>query len=240
MTTIDQEKKEKQKKYSTRTNAKKGYYAEDGKRVVGVTTVLNNVSKNGLIHWAWELGIDGVDYNAYRDEMADIGKLSHKFCLEPFVDPDEFEKPVLSDYSPFVIKMAKSGLRSWRKWIKQNPTFTTLFAERGLVSEQYRFGGRPDWYGTIDRTPGKHTRIILDLKFQPKVYEESFFQTAAYAQLCVENGFPVDQIVILRMDRVGAANYDEIVINDWSIYLDCFLSLLNFHEMRKLSRKQNA
>lgn len=235
MPTVEQEIKEKQKPYSTRTNAKKGYYAADGKRVVSVTTVLNNIAKPALINWAWELGIDGVDYKAYRDEMADIGKLAHKFCLEPIVDSADFESPVLSDYSPFCIKHAKSGLRSWKKWLRDKQPVTAVFAEHGFVSEQYRYGGRPDLYANIGSR-----RALVDLKFQPVVYEESKFQTAAYAQLLVENGHAVDEIIILRMDRVGAANYDEIVIRDWSVYLDCFLSVLNFHEMRKLSRKQNA
>ena len=54
------------------------YRLEDGTRVPGVTTITNKFKDSGgLIHWAWQCGIDGVDYRAKRDEAGDVGHLAH-------------------------------------------------------------------------------------------------------------------------------------------------------------------
>lgn len=54
------------------------YRLKDGTRVPSVTTIISRFKESGgLVHWAWQLGIDGKDYRKVRDEAADAGTLAH-------------------------------------------------------------------------------------------------------------------------------------------------------------------
>jgi len=59
------------------------YKNAQGKRIPGVTTVISNLgwSKGGLMHWAWEQGINGIDYKETRDKAADTGTIAHAMAL---------------------------------------------------------------------------------------------------------------------------------------------------------------
>jgi hypothetical protein len=57
----------------------KGYYLKDGKtRVPGVTTIIGKFKESGgLVHWAWDLGMQGIDYRKARDDAANVGTIAH-------------------------------------------------------------------------------------------------------------------------------------------------------------------
>lgn len=60
-----------------------GYKLKDGTRVPGASTIAKIGSDSGgLIHWAWEQGIAGLDYQASRDAAADAGTLVHAAAEE--------------------------------------------------------------------------------------------------------------------------------------------------------------
>jgi hypothetical protein len=53
-------------------------YEIGGKRVPSVTTIISRFKDSGgLIHWAWQQGMDGLDYRETRDKAALAGHLAH-------------------------------------------------------------------------------------------------------------------------------------------------------------------
>jgi len=67
-------------------------YMIDGKRVPGVTTILGKYKEaGGLIHWAWDLGMQNIDYRKVRDDAADAGTLAHAM-VEATIRSTDFPK----------------------------------------------------------------------------------------------------------------------------------------------------
>lgn len=67
------------------------YKDRSGKRVPSVTTILSRFKESGgLLHWAWNLGIEGKDYRAERDKAADSGTLVHEMIDRHFSGKDPF------------------------------------------------------------------------------------------------------------------------------------------------------
>jgi hypothetical protein len=172
-----------------------GYFTKDGKKVPSVTTVLSRFKDSGgLIHWAWELGMEGKDYRKVRDAAADAGTLAHglvdawahgvAFAI-PQETPDEVRQRAEKAYGAFLEWVAQTQLK-----IDQT--------ELPLVSEKYRFGG------TFDALLVRGKRSMGDWKTSNKVYGEYLAQVAAYGILWEEN-FP-DQPIdggyhLLRFDK---------------------------------------
>ena len=92
----------KTKDASKKARAHTIYKLEDGTKVPGVTTVLGILNKPALVKWANNLGLQGIDSNKYRDEMADIGTLAHQMIVNYFnkVETDTTDMFPLDDYGP--------------------------------------------------------------------------------------------------------------------------------------------
>jgi hypothetical protein len=158
---------------------KQGYFLEDGTRVVGVTTPISRFKDSGaLIHWAWDLGMKGINYREARDSAASIGTLGHDLIeqrihgVEPCC-PDGTE--------PEMCGKALQALASFDEWAKRS-SLEIVETELSLVSEFHRYGGTID---AIARVAGKLT--VLDLKTSARVYPDNILQVAAYARLWNEH-----------------------------------------------------
>ena len=53
------------------------YKTSDGKRVPGVTTITGMLDKPGLVKWANNLGLQGIDSAEHVKNLARIGTLAH-------------------------------------------------------------------------------------------------------------------------------------------------------------------
>lgn len=173
------------------TKAHTRYKLQDGTVVPGVTSVLGMLAKPALIHWAWKLGMEGVDYKKFRDKAADIGTLAH-YLIQCELSS---ETPDLSQYSPEMLDKAENCLISWWEW-KRAHTFDTILVEEKLVSETYRFGGTIDCLCAMD---GQLT--LLDFKTGKGIYDSMLVQLSAYAKLLEENGYKVKAATILNIGR---------------------------------------
>ena len=166
-----------------------------GKRVPGTTTIISRFKDSGgLIHWAWQQGIDGKDYRATRDGAADIGTFGHSMveaCIheQPIPEPPEiFDKEQVA--------AAWQGLQAFKEWKEQTKLRITQ-TELNLVSEQYQYGGCPDWIGMAN---GK--AMLADYKTSNATYAEGLLQIAAYDNLLTENGICVpERWYVLRTGR---------------------------------------
>ena len=175
---------------------KDGYRLADGTRVPGVTTVIGRFKESGgLIHWAWKLGIEGVDYRERRDSDANSGTLTHEL-IDTYLHGGE---PRLPDEQADTEmgRAAWQGYQSFRRWADSTRIELTS-AEESIVSEEYRFGGTPDGLGKI----GDET-VLLDWKTSSRIYPDYIVQVAAYRHLW-ELKYPdvkITGIHILRADK---------------------------------------
>lgn len=155
----------------------KGYFLSDGTRVPGTTTIIGfRKEVGGLMHWAWNVGKQGLDYREQRDQAANLGTIVHDMA-ERYVHGDDPWKDVPSRLHTAV----EDGFEAFLEWWK-GLNLKVYESEAQLVSEQYHFGGTPDLIAT-DPSGRLH---MVDYK-TGGVYYDAIIQVAAYTQLWNEN-----------------------------------------------------
>lgn len=173
-----------------------GYRLADGTRIPGVTTICN-VAKDsgGLIHWAWQLGLDGKDYREVRDAAATAGTLAHQ-AVEAWIRG----RPYTMHGEPDVVSRAQKSFDAFLEWAEQTRLKAT-HPEVTLISERYRVGG------TFDALLVSNRRAMGDWKSSDGLYPEMLMQVAAYGKLW-EEAHPDEPITggyhILRFDKTTA------------------------------------
>lgn len=156
--------------------AASGYRTADGKRVPSVTTIISKFKESGgLIHWAWQLGIDGKDYRTERDKAADAGTLAHSL-VEQWIKG----RQLLIEGDEDTTKKAFNAFNIFLEWAQQTKLQVTD-TEVALVSEKHRFGG------TLDAMLVNGKLSLGDWKTSNAVYSDYLFQLAGYAILWEEN-----------------------------------------------------
>jgi hypothetical protein len=171
--------------------AHQAYYNKKGIRMPSVTTILDVMNKPGLVKWANNLGLQGIDSSKYVDNLAKVGTLAHEGVLCDLTD----RVWETSTFTKDQIQMAKNSMRKWYLWLDRQK-FKMIIAEKDLVSEKHQFGGRCDIYGILNRK-----RTLIDLKTCKSLWDEHSTQTAGYKLLLEEHGFPVDEVRIIRLPR---------------------------------------
>lgn len=203
------------KEAPTKTQAHIQYQLKDGAFVPGVTTVLGILAKNALIHWAWNLGREGLDYREVRDSAADVGTLSHYLIMCHI----KGETPDTSEYSPTDLEKANNCLAKYLRWEKEH-SISPVMVEAPLVSEEYRYGGMLDLFAEYD---GEF--ILVDFKTGSAIYDEHLYQLAAYWKLLEEQGWPVANARILRIGTDEDEGFEESIRtnldNEWQIFTHC-------------------
>ena len=203
------------------------YKNKKGEIVPGVTTVLGLLSKPQLVKWANNLGLQGIDSSKYVDKMASIGTLAH-YMVECYLTKTSQD---LTAYSPEEIDKAENALISFFEWERQYE-IEPLGNEMRLLSEEFGYGGTVDFYCKIN---GKFN--LVDFKTGKAIYNEHIIQLAAYRQLLVENGYPVQEVRILRIGRTEEEGFEERketnLLNHWLL----FSHLLEVHKLQKLIKR---
>lgn len=202
------------------------YKAADGKQVPGITTVLGMLNKPALLYWAWDLGMQKIDYRTHLNVLADIGTLAHAMITDHL----EGKKTDTSEYSADQIDKAENCVLSFWEWEKNHRIEEVFFVERPLVSEIHRYGGTLDIYAKVN---GR--REIIDLKTGKGIYDEAVYQVATLKKLLEEHGFEVDATRVLNIPRAETETFLEKTIspheNDigWKI----FYNLLQVYYLKK-------
>lgn len=166
---------------------KKGYHTKTGKRVPGVTTIINRFkNSSGLLYWAFEQGKKaerGEVERLYeeRDKAGEAGTLAHEF-VETYIKDGiiKFDYSSLSikyNCSFDTIKQAEQGFENFKKWFDQS-NLTVAHTEVQLVSEEHKFGGCND---LILSDNGR--LAIGDIKTSNAIYPDHLIQIAAYGKL---------------------------------------------------------
>ncbi|MCK9369909.1 hypothetical protein M0R04_08395 [Candidatus Dojkabacteria bacterium] len=215
---------ETNKKPNNKVKAHTRYYLKDGELAVGVTTALSILSKPALITWANRQGLQGIDTTKVKDQAANRGIILHlMICTEL-----KSEVPDLSEYSQSDIDVASLCLDSWHEWRKVH-SLDTIYVEKPLISEVYRYGGTPDWYGLLDGLP-----TILDFKTSNAIWDEYFYQLAAYRQLILENDNPIDKAHILRFSKGNNVEFEDRLISSFNNEFTLFKHCLSIYQLLKV------
>ena len=212
-------------KYSQRVRSKPDYRLKDGTPVVGVTTALRVLDKSTfLIPWAVKMTKEGVDAIRYRDERAMIGTLAHAMSLSTL----KGEPPDFYDYSEREVDLATNAFWKFTAWLKGHEV-KPMMVEQGMVSEVYRFGGTPDFYGYVDGT-----LTLMDLK-TGNIYPEHWYQLSAYGILLDELGHRVEQRILLNIGRDETENFVEAKRSGPSLddEREIFLSCVSIHYAKR-------
>lgn len=159
---------------------KAGYRTADGKRVPGTTTIISKFrDPGGLIHWAWDLGMQGIDYNKVREDAASAGTLAHDLVQQWIRAPNR--APTVEG-EPEITAKAWNAFNQFLKWAESSRLVVTE-TELPLVSEKHRYGG------TLDAMMVNGCLSLGDWKTSNAVYGDYLFQLGAYALLWEEH-FP--------------------------------------------------
>jgi len=215
-------------KKSTKTKVHTIYKLKDGGRIPSVTTVIGILGKPALLDWAWQMGTQGLDYKAVRDNAGDIGTLAHLMIICDL----KGEKPDTSEYSAQDIEKAETCLLKYWEWAKCHRV-EPLMLETPLISELYQFGGTIDFFGKVDGQPA-----LLDFKTGKGIYDEFFYQLAAYEQLLIEAGQLIEVTRILRIGRNEDEGFEERSVGNLDKQWQVFLSCLKIYNLQKEIKKE--
>lgn len=181
---------------------KAGYRLKDGTKVPGTTTIIGRFKDaGGLIHWAYECGVAGIDYRAERDAAANAGTLAHAM-VENWLHKIEPREALCGEEDQEAVARAERAFEAYLAW-QRDTRIEVLAQEMQLVSETYRYGGTPD---AIGHTPAG-VLVLLDWKTSNRVYQDYLIQLAAYRQLWHENN-PRDKLEGFHLLRFGKEHGD--------------------------------
>ena len=200
------------------------YRTKDGMRVPGTTTITGLLDKPALVGWANNLGLQGISSRDYVDSMAGVGTLAHAICVSMLTG--ELTEN-LDEYAPIEVRLARNSAAKFQVWLDEHE-FKPILIEQPLVSEEHRFGGTVDLYGMLD---GVHT--LVDLKTGKAIYPEMVYQLAAYRQLLIEHGYPVDTVRIVRIGRDESEGFEEQIFGNLDKAWRVFWHLRQIYDLRK-------
>ena len=204
------------------------YYTKDGELVAGSTTILSVMAKPNLIRWAWNCGIKGEDYTKVRDSAGSVGTITHLMITEELQN----RVPDLKDFTQNNIDSATLCLNSFHEWRKSH-TLEVIHVEKMLISEQYRYGGTPDFLGYVNGE-----LELMDFKTSNGIWNDYYYQLASYRQLEIENGYNVETARILRFSKGDNVEFEDRLIKQFSYEFELFTHCLAIYNLLKTMKRQ--
>jgi len=203
-----------------KTKAHTAYRLKDGRRVKGVTTILNNLgwNKNVLVAWARRTALAGDDPDAVLKEAGTIGTLAHYLCESHI----KGEEPDMADYSAEQIEKAENAFLGYLEWEKMTkPKYEAI--ELKMVSEKYEVGGTADFIARINGS-----LVLGDFKTSKGIYPEMTCQLAAYRKMYLElqPKAKIGSAMILKLDK-NSGNFSHHFVSKqqldwgWNVFKCC-------------------
>ena len=224
-------------------NKEKHYYELDGRRLYGVTTILQVLNKPALIPWAVKMAIDYIKTNCKQDELmrylvnlADLeaAKSAHRKKKEEAgakgtdaheIIEDTIKVSITSEkgYLPPSLINVNPQVQHFIDWARNNK-IQFLASEKQVYSELMWVAGTTDMVFIKD---GK--KYVGDVKTSSAIYPEHFYQMAAYRMMLEEMGeSDFEGSVVIRLGKDGKFNEDKDVQFrfDYATDRDAFLGAL--------------
>lgn len=211
-----------------------GYYNAAGKRVPNVTTVAKLIqAPEGLIHWAWQLGVDGKDYREERDAAATAGHICHHM-IESSIKGREitFDDGIDEETKGLAVR----GFQGFQRWA-ESTKFSLIQTEVVVISEKYQYGGRLDCIATVNGEP-----CIVDWKTSKKSSPMPAWlpQVAAYRQGWNEThrGEQVKSCHLMQLRKADAGfSHHYLPPETMDLGFRAFLACLELYDLRKQVEK---
>src|SRR4030042_357480 len=97
------------------------YKNAKGERIPGVTTIISENcgwAKRGLMYWAWDCGMHGLDYKQQAEKAGNAGTIAHYLveCDLKNIKPDT------SKEDPELVKKSETSFLNYLEW-KDNMKF---------------------------------------------------------------------------------------------------------------------
>ena len=160
----------------TAEHTKQGYYNSSGKKIPNVTTIAKMIqAPEGLIHWAWQCGVDGKDYRVERDSAATAGHVCHAMIQSAIIGSPFVADPSIPEE---LIALAKQGFEGFRSWMAGS-RFLLQHSEVRVISERFQYGGRLDCIASVN---GELCIVDWKTSGSRRPYESWLPQIAAYRQ----------------------------------------------------------
>jgi len=221
----------KAKKLETTRDTKphQQYFTADGIRQPGVTTITGILDKPGLVIAANKLGMQGINASDHWRGLAKIGQLAHKLIEHQLKGTDPAED--LKDFTENEQRRAQNSTARFQEWLSRRDV-EYVSSELQLVSEKYRFGGTGDALLRVDG-------VLSYVEFKTGgIFLEAELQGAANAALIDENGYgPVEQIVLLGLPRGEDEAFSEKTLQEWTLQMKMFLTMLEIYHIRRTLEK---
>ena len=181
----------------------KNIYKYNDKIVPSVTTILEYFGdKSGLMGWANNLGRNGIILKQEQDKITAIGTNVHNYIENYLINKFNIEGEIKEIKDDIHLQYCKLNFLNWINNIYgRNIEFEPIFIEKSFISEKYLYAGTCDLYCKLN---GRYT--IIDFKTSNRYHMAMHFQLAAYRQLLQENGYKVDRLKILRLDKNRVMN----------------------------------
>ena len=180
---------------------------------MGVTTVLSVISKPMLIQWAANMAVDYIKDNWFDkqetleswEEVLKEARTAHRKKKEKAGDwgtavhlaIEEWIK--LKKEEPTLDEKGLEVFNKFRAWAEEN-SVKFLESEKHLWSEKMWTGGIVD---LVIEMNGK--KYIADIKTSSGIYNEAFFQMAAYDLMLKEmgEGKDVEGYIVINLKKDG-------------------------------------
>lgn len=210
---------------------KQGYPKIDGQHTPGASTVAKLIGEpGGLIHWAWQCGVDGKDYRQERDSAASAGTLAHEM-VEAWAHGNP---PVCKHDDPTVERRAQKAFEAFLEWANQSK-LQILETEKSLISQEHKFGG------TLDAMLINGRRALGDWKATNGIYADHFVQVAGGYKILWDENFP-DQPIdggvhIIRFDKTYG-DFEHRYFSDTDDAEEAFKVCRRLYDLQKRLKKR--
>jgi len=144
--------------------------------MISVSKALSVLAKPALVGWANRMGLKGIDTSKYNTKRSGEGMSVHD-AIEAWMH-GESEEGCPDGFKKFI----------------STHTVEPLLAEVYMEHSSLGYCGRIDAYCMVN---GK--LCLLDFKTSKGIYDDMFYQLAAYRELLEDNGKPVDRVAVVRL-----------------------------------------
>lgn len=214
----------KEVKQNLKNKRRGGFYWREDVPYVSVTEILKIPDKPALRYWFGQQVYRAMVLNPSMSEQEALaapyqtsksamsrGTTVHSI-VEAYKHTNEHIDSIPEDFRGYA--------RAFYKWIGDYGA-AIVDRERSVFSEKYKLAGTLDLTATlqVDDLP-----YVIDIKTGKDIYEEAFYQTAAYRHMLAEEGIKTQGVAVLLLREDGEYDFKKRTEPDvLAEYLEIFL-----------------